>query len=168
MYAIRSYYGYTRIVIDLNSPAQYISNLLKTKGKDGAGPRLYVDLINTRIAPGVSEAIDVNDGLLQQIRTGRPAENTVRVVLDLLSLKDFKIFPLEDPSRIVIDVEADRATEITAQKPALSTLPSAGKDGIAGILEKAPEDTPLKVQIPQVVPGNALRRIVIDAGHGVV
>ncbi len=128
-------------------------------------PRLYVDLRRAIPAAGLSEATDVQDGLLRQIRTGRQESDTVRVVLDMDSILDYKVFPLEDPMRIVLDVTGDRPPELTARETAMVSLP-AGKDTIAPLLDKTPESQPLKVTIPPDRSGGVLRRIVVDAGHG--
>ena len=156
----------TRIVLDLGGSANYVVNQLRGDAKKQTGPRIYVDILGATPALTLADTLDVNDGLLRQIRTGVPTQGTVRVVLDLNSLKDYKVFSLEEPFRIVIDVEADRQAEITASKPVVSAAPPSSRDGIAGILERTPEDRPLRVEIPQAPSGQALRRIVIDPGHG--
>ncbi|BCA79461.1 N-acetylmuramoyl-L-alanine amidase [Desulfuromonas sp. AOP6] len=156
----------TRIVIDLEASANYVVNQLRGDPKKQTSPRIYIDILGASPSLALGDTLNVNDGLLRQIRTGVPAQGTVRVVLDLTSLKDYKVFSLDDPFRIVIDVEADRQTEITATKPVVSALPSSAQDGIAGILERTPEDKPLQLHIPQASSGHAMRRIVIDPGHG--
>ncbi|MDW7646225.1 MAG: N-acetylmuramoyl-L-alanine amidase [Desulfuromonadales bacterium] len=156
----------TRIVLDLEGSANYVVNQLHGDPKKQTGPRIYIDILGASPSLTLSDTMDVNDGLLRQIRTGVPAQGTVRVVLDLTSLKDYKVFSLDEPYRIVIDVEADRQTEITASKPVVSALPPSAQDGIAGILERTPEERPLQVHIPQASSGNVMRRIVIDPGHG--
>ncbi len=158
--------GYTRVVLDLSGPADFTANFLAGDPGKKNVPRLYVDLQGTVPASGLAEATQVRDGLLRQIRTGQPDGQTVRVVLDMVSIKDYKVFPLEDPVRIVLDVTGDRPSELTADQPKLSALPPAEKDAIGRILERTPEDRPLKVQIPPARTANVLRRIVVDAGHG--
>jgi len=158
--------GYTRVVIDLSAMAEYTANFLPADTKGETPSRLYLDIAGAIPAASVPESTDVGDGLLRRIRVGRPDERTVRVVLDLHSFKDYKVLPLADPFRIVIDIAGDRPTEISAVPPEIRSLPPATKDGIARILEKVPEEQPLKVHIPAGVAQNGLRRIVVDAGHG--
>ncbi|AMV72053.1 hypothetical protein JCM30471_05540 [Desulfuromonas carbonis] len=154
--------GYTRVVLDLSAPVQFLSNLLAGNPGKGVTPRLYVDLVGTVPASGLNDTTSVDDGLLKQIRSGRPAEERTRVVLDLVSFKDYKVFPLDDPFRIVIDVIGDGPI-LEPNRPALGPLPA--DDGISRILENTPVERPVKLHIPQKG-NNALRRIVVDAGHG--
>ena len=155
--------GYTRVVLDLSGPVQFLSNLLAGDAAKGVNPRLYLDLVKTTPAAGLADTTRVDDGLLKQIRTGQPDTSRTRVVLDLVSFHDYKVFPLQDPARIVIDVSGDGSPALQDDAPALSTLP--GKDGISKILEQAPTEPPVKLHIPQNG-GGGLRRIVVDAGHG--
>ena len=155
--------GYTRVVLDLSAPVQFLSNLLAGNPGKGLTPRLYVDLVGTVPAPGLTDTTSVDDGLLRQIRSGRPAEERTRVVLDLVSFKDYKVFPLDDPFRIVIDVIGDGTPTLEPNLPSLSPLPA--NDGISRILESAPAERPVRLHIPPRG-NNTLRRIVVDAGHG--
>ncbi|WP_051360782.1 N-acetylmuramoyl-L-alanine amidase [Desulfuromonas sp. TF] len=157
---------YTRIVIDLGGRADFTSNVLAPDSRGSVPPRIYVDVPGVTLGPEMVETIEVGDGLLQKIRTGRPDDKTVRVVLDLVSFQDYKVFPLEDPYRIVIDVAGAGAPELTSNPAELRSLPPGAKDGIAGILDQVPGDSPLKVRIPPGRAGKGLRRIVVDAGHG--
>lgn len=155
--------GYTRVVLDLSAPVQFLSNLLAGDAAKGVSPRLYLDLIKTTPAANLQDTTRVDDGLLKQIRTGQPGSDRTRVVLDLVSFQDYKVFPLDDPARIVIDVAGNGAPVLQDNPPNLVALP--GKDGISKILEKAPAERPVKLHIPKNG-GGGLRRIVVDAGHG--
>ena len=53
-------------------------------------------------------SISIKDGFLKRIRTGQYDRDTVRVVLDLESLFDYKVFSLNDPFRIVVDIRGDK------------------------------------------------------------
>lgn len=158
--------GYTRVVLDLSVAADYTANVLPADPGKQVGPRIYVDLPGVVPAAGVAESTTVGDGLLKRIRTGLPGKARVRVVLDLASFKDYKIFSLENPHRIVVDVAGDGAPELTADRPDVSAIPSATKDGIARVLDQVPGEPPLKLHIPPARTGLGLRRVVVDAGHG--
>ena len=109
---------YTRIVIPASRPVAYTANLLE---KDGDLPRrLYIDLKNSTIAPQFQTPVPIEDGLLKRVRTGQFNDNTVRVVLDIESISDYKIFTLKDPFKIVIDVHGvkTKKTKATAAAPA--------------------------------------------------
>jgi N-acetylmuramoyl-L-alanine amidase len=155
--------GYTRVVLELSAPVQFVSNLLPGNPAQRINPRLYLDLAQTVPAAGLADTTSVDDGLLKQIRNGRPDQERTRVVLDLVSSRDYKVFPLNDPFRIVIDVRGDGSPVLKEDAPALATLPA--KDGISKILENAPVERPVQLHIPKKS-GGKLLRIVVDAGHG--
>ena len=90
--------GYTRVVIDLSSPADFSTNRLSDPD------RVYFDLKNSRLKKEIKTALPVGDGLLKAVRAGQFDAQTVRVVLDLEKIKDFTSFILDDPTRLVIDV----------------------------------------------------------------
>ncbi len=104
--------NYSRVVIGASGPLEYSETLLE---KTGNRPRrLYIDLKNSYIEPQYREPIPVDDGLLQQVRTGQNTTDTVRVVLDIESISNYKIFSLPEPFRVVIDVRGDKkSTELT-------------------------------------------------------
>ena len=160
--------GYTRVVIDLKGEkTHFAARELPAQPDRGIPPRLYVDVDGTAAPQVLDQTTTVNDGLLRQVRTGRPSPQTVRVVLDLVSLGTYKVFPLEDPFRIIVDVAGGTSTTLSNGGPALSALPPGKGDGIAKILDRTQADRPAKLQLPKA-PGNGprLRRIVVDAGHG--
>ena len=98
---------YTRVVVQTAAPVQYRASLLE---KDGDQPRrIYIDLAQCFIPPESRNPVPIGDGLLKQVRTGQLDDSTVRVVLDIQSISDYKIFSLKDPFRVVIDVHGERA-----------------------------------------------------------
>ncbi|MBW2505066.1 MAG: N-acetylmuramoyl-L-alanine amidase, partial [Deltaproteobacteria bacterium] len=107
----------------------------------------------------------VNDGLLQRIRTGIPEPGKVRVVLDLKSVADYKVFPLVDPYRVVIDIAGEKVPELKSREAELRALPPADGDAIALVLPDQPKVQP-PLHVPTSPASTTLRRIVIDAGHG--
>jgi len=94
----------TRIVIDLDHNVTYKDHLLKRDSVLQKPPRLYIDLSFAKLSPHLKEPIPIEAGLLKRVRAGQYSPDTVRVVLDLESVADYKIFPLSDPFRVVIDV----------------------------------------------------------------
>lgn len=158
--------GYTRVVLELDGPAQFTSSSLPGDAKTGMKPRVFVDIKQTSPGKDLGNSIKIHEGMLQQIRIGRQANNTVRVVFDLEQFRDAKIFPLEDPHRIVVDIDAGDEVTISSLKPELRSLPTGGDDAIAVVLDKTFEESSTKVKIPTVSSSGGLRRIVVDAGHG--
>jgi len=93
-----SYPDYTRIVINLSDSAEFTKNRLSNPD------RLYFDIKNTRIRHELKTNLPIGNGMLKSVRAAQFAENTVRVVLDLQAVRDYKIVSLEDPIRIIVDV----------------------------------------------------------------
>lgn len=89
---------YTRVVVDLSGTVEFVQNRLTNP------ERLYFDLDNTTIAKKIVTSIPVGDDILKTVRAAQFTCDTVRVVLDLKEFKDFNVFILEDPARLVIDV----------------------------------------------------------------
>jgi len=128
----------TRIVIDLDKEVTYKDQLLKKDIALDKPPRLFIDLTAAKLSPQLKEPISIEAGLLKRVRTGQYTPDTVRVVLDLESVADYRIFPLKDPFRVVIDVLG------TAQVPQK---------------EETAKVSPLPAQ-PQPF------KLVLDPGHG--
>ena len=95
---------YTRIAIYLGEKAEFKYGLLPEDNKTQKPRRLYLDIQNARLDASLRNAIPIQDGLLQQARAGQFNNETVRVVLDMNSVGDYKVFPLFSPFRIIIDV----------------------------------------------------------------
>jgi N-acetylmuramoyl-L-alanine amidase len=157
--------GYTRIVLDVSAETQFSTHYLVPDAKEGGDPRLYLDIERTGLDEGLKQPTIVDDGLLRRIRTGLPRPDTVRVVLDLGSIGDYKVFPLSDPWRIVIDIAGAKSPELKRREVQISTLPESGTDAIAKVLKDSPKDKS-SLHIPKAPTSNTLRRIVVDAGHG--
>jgi N-acetylmuramoyl-L-alanine amidase len=132
---------YTRIVIDIEGKISYKDHLLKPDPAIKKPPRLYIDLQNAKLSEELKEAIPIYDGLLKMARTGQHSKDSVRIVLDIESIESYKIFPLVNPFRIVIDVRGERKDR--------KLLPSG----------KPPAS--LAKQL-----GLRVAKIVIDPGHG--
>ena len=148
---------YTRVVIDLDKPAEYTNHLLK-KDPDLRKPRrLYLDLQNTRIGKDIESPIPIKDGLLKAARAGQYTSDTVRVVLDIDNISRFKTFPLHDPFRIVVDVNGDKDSGNGNNSKTKKI--SVGK----GIIKpKKPDET---ISLARQL-GLSVKRIVLDPGHG--
>src|SRR5512143_789025 len=104
--------AYSRIVIDQRGAVRFQARELKNPD------RLVFDLLHTRIGASLSkEPIQINDGILRQVRASQHAPGVVRVVLDLASIKSYAAFPLHDPERLVIDVTGEGG-KISSAPPA--------------------------------------------------
>jgi len=150
---------YTRVVIDADIPVKYTSNLLKEDTALNKPRRLYIDLENSRVSSDIESDIPIKDGLLQGARARQYNKDTVRVVLDINTIGDYKIFPLYDPFRIVIDVQGSGEKENKKQAASTSSKRTARK----GIYK--PDSPDSKVSLARQL-GLTVKRIVIDPGHG--
>ena len=158
--------GYTRIVLEMDGRAEYKVNMLRADPAHNVGPRLVIDFQQSKLHRRIPTRETVRDGLLQSIRTGYPDDRTARVVLDLVSVRDYKIFPLFDPHRLVIDVAAAEGTVLQSRSSELSSLPVPDRDPIARAVSRAEPEPPAKLPAAAKSPPDGLRRIVVDAGHG--
>ena len=60
---------------------------------------MLIDFADSLLAKDNKEPVAIGDGLLRQVRSGQYTMDTVRVVLDIESISDYKIFSLPDPFR---------------------------------------------------------------------
>lgn len=146
---------YTRVVIDLDNDVSYSRGVLKDVKQRNRIKSVYLDLHNSFISGG-SRTIDINDGILKKVKVAQFNKKTVRTVIYLDSIDDYKIFALSNPPRIVVDVIGDRAKKRVArhhQGP--KGVAKRGKGvGAAGGLSLAQQL------------GLGIGKIVIDPGHG--
>ena len=146
---------YTRVSVTVGKEVRFEHHKLPN--------RLYLDLHGAHLTPGVKD-LAVGDGLLKSVRIAQFAASTVRVVLDLDSIKDFKVFTFADPFRIIVDIKGDRREEISASKEVIESAPAAAKDVERVNPPEKPKQTAQK-KGSNFKPGK-IRRIVVDPGHG--
>jgi N-acetylmuramoyl-L-alanine amidase len=143
---------YTRIVVDVGEKISFRQRLLKKDPAIEKPQRLYLDLFPARLGREAKDPITIQDGLLRSARAGQYDLSTVRIVLDIESIKGYKVFSLENPFRIIIDVTGkDKGKGEKGDKAGLTAAEAPAKD--------------LKLSLAQQL-GLGVRRIVIDAGHG--
>ena len=150
---------YTRIAVMLDKEAVYEYHRLKKDASGKLPSRLYLDIKGAKVARGVKD-IPIGDGLLRMARVGQYRHDIVRVVLDIDSMKDFKIFPISNPYRIIIDVKGERRAEISSLGESIRTLPPSPQEDVR--VQKPAERT----GPAPVFKAGKIRRIVVDPGHG--
>lgn len=136
---------YIRVVIDLSGSAEFSKNKLSNP------ERLFFDIKNAKLVKGLQANIAVGGKVLKGIRAGQFDAATARIVFDLETADyDFKVFSLEDPARLVVDIfpkgSDDNKTDVKTEAKAESERQTA---------ENKPKENFF-----------AQRRIVVDAGHG--
>ncbi|MDD3814589.1 MAG: N-acetylmuramoyl-L-alanine amidase [Desulfocapsaceae bacterium] len=132
--------NYTRIVINTSRPVSYKEELLEKVGEQPR--RLFIDFDKSYIEPQYRAPIPIQDGLLQQVRTAQFSPDTVRVVLDIESIKSYKIYSLPDPFRVIVDVHGQSNSADVAVVDKLTPPEKQGKDDIVslepGIVKERP------------------------------
>ncbi len=102
VFDLRSWSGElsTRVVIDLERKVELQSDVARDPD------RLWIDLVGTRLHPNLARRVfPVGDGLLEQVRIAQNRDDVVRVVLDLKDVWEHQVFYLDDPPRLVVDVQ---------------------------------------------------------------
>lgn len=123
--------NHARIVVDIDGPVRFTSNRL-------ANPdRLFFDVKNCLLSEGVSRSQLLQNGIIKSVRASQFDGETVRVVLDIIDLKNYSAFTLEDPNRLVIDVYS----------------------------RKSPRSPPVKKKTGEAR-FKGIRSVLIDPGHG--
>ncbi|RJP83623.1 MAG: N-acetylmuramoyl-L-alanine amidase [Desulfobacteraceae bacterium] len=147
--------NYTRIVIDADKDTTFTHHLLKKDPSISKPQRLYVDLNQSRLGKTFEKTKQINDDLLKDARAGQYTTDTVRVVIDIKSFKNYKIFSLKNPFRIVIDVWGKDGQPVQYAK---KSIPDNGYHSPSGS----------KISPSAIAKQLALgvRTIVIDPGHG--
>jgi N-acetylmuramoyl-L-alanine amidase len=133
------------IVIDVEDQVQYEDHTLDNP------TRIYFDLHDTRIAPGLlNQSIDVDDEFVKKIRMAQPTEGITRVVLETKGDVSYSLRLDSNPYRLTIDVHKRDATPATLNSPKLpKPSPEVAK----------PNDKRSAIAGGQF-------RVVLDAGHG--
>ena len=153
---------YTRVVLELDDQVKYRYQVLQPNPAVHRPHRLYVDIQNSRLGHDVKAETTVSDGILRSIRTGQYDKDTTRVVLDFLSMQEYKIFPLNNPYRIVIDVYSPG--EDTPQVKA--AIPTSEHVTTATSTYRPPKGSKQHADDLLEQLGLTVRTIMIDAGHG--
>jgi len=157
---------YTRIVVNVGHEREYSHKLLN-KDPDINKPfqRLYIDVEQTRLGRNLAEHTPINDNLLIQARAGQYLPHTVRVVVDIKSFENYKVFSLKDPFRIVIDVWGKGSN---GGPPSVSAPPEVVESEKTEPQKQPSGMTTDNLQSSSITRQLALgvKKIIIDPGHG--
>ncbi|MFH2058369.1 MAG: N-acetylmuramoyl-L-alanine amidase [Pseudomonadota bacterium] len=160
---------YTRIVINAEHDRDYAHRLLKKDPIiDKPFQRLYVDIEQSKLGEKIPEHTPINDHLLQQARAGQYLPHTVRVVVDIKSFENYKIFSLKDPFRIVIDVWGKGSNGSPNGSPGQTAGTKTTDPETPSTPEETKQFTIDNLESSDIARQLALgvRTIVIDPGHG--
>ncbi len=145
---------YTRVVIDLDHETSFTKGILRDKQNRSKTRSIYINLKNA-VIPEVSREVPINDGILQKVRVSQFDPRTVRAVIHVADIDHYKIFALNHPPRIVVDVIG--AGYKNVRRRHLQGNAGKGSSGIGA------NNKPLSL-VRQL--GLGVGTIVLDAGHG--
>ncbi|NQU64928.1 MAG: N-acetylmuramoyl-L-alanine amidase [SAR324 cluster bacterium] len=143
---------WSRLVINAQSDVRYKYQVLQ-ESTSHPQKRLVLDISHAYLPTGMSKKIAANDGLITEARIGQFDKQTVRVVLDMLSLEKIKVFHFKLPLqyKIVIDILG---------KNDLTEITSTSKPG-----QEAETQVKSEVSLARVF-GLKVKRVILDPGHG--
>ncbi len=130
----------TRVIIMLSRPLPFYVQVLGGETTRKTERRVVLDFSNATLAPEALKPIGVENGILQDIRTGQFNAKTARIVLDLASIRKHTVDAYESPPRVVIDIEGTPATDApTPAAPVAKTdAPPASAPAPATVAAVAP------------------------------
>ncbi|KAF0146115.1 MAG: putative N-acetylmuramoyl-L-alanine amidase [Nitrospirae bacterium] len=148
----QSFKNYTQVVVYLSGPVEF------TKNRISKPERLYFDLKSTTLSKKVKAVFNVGDGILKAVRARQFNRDTVRIVLDVEKIEDFKISALTKPTRLVVDIyaskpgkkEPDIVPPAQTKKPEITPTPLTKEPEAAAPAPIKPGVSPLPPQAPEV------------------
>lgn len=103
---------YTRLVIGLDGPVKYQS------ARIGNPQRIYFDLSATHLnRASLNGPVQVQGDLVKDVRIAQNKEDLVRVVLEVEKVKNYSVFLLRNPYRMVVDVYPEPSLTAKASGP---------------------------------------------------
>ncbi|MCW5206863.1 N-acetylmuramoyl-L-alanine amidase [Desulfobulbus sp. F5] len=160
--------SYSRVAVSASGTVFYHAEL---PDKNSGHPRqLRLEFKQSHVAPELRTLIAVENGLVKSIRAEQTDAETVRVSLELADAADCKIFSLNDPFRVVVDVRPLEKDENTLADSAQQKLTEQEKQAKATAVKKKLQIKPVgadqhDLTLAQQL-GLSIRRIMIDPGHG--
>jgi len=151
---------YTRVVLDISGRTDFEKHWLKANPQFGKPPRLFIDVHDAVMSSEIPKDINIKDGLLRGIRWGYNRPGVARVVLDSDAVKDFTVFAMSGPDRIVIDVSGNplenKPMQTAKYESSTKKVPTGTKANTKGNGSATLAS----------VFGLKINTIVIDPGHG--
>jgi len=145
----------TRVMVDLSRETKFTVRRLKEDPANQVPARIYVDILDAKLALGSRDTLPVDNSILRRIRFGQYSADVVRVVLDMNGPRAHQAFMIAHPTQLVIDILSHGSSQ---RSPANEV---AAKPELAAQKQLARSK---KADLPP--PGAGLRKIVLDPGHG--
>lgn len=152
-----------RLTITMNGEPTYVAERLDDP------ERLFFDFHDTAAAETALPALQrLAGGVVRDMRIGAHPGQTTRLVLELEPNTRHSVFALQNPYRLVVDLERTKAADAPAEAPpAITTSVPPAKDPVKAVA--APEapaaNSTGSFSLSRQL-GLGVARIVIDAGHG--
>ncbi len=166
---------YSRVAVNASGPTEYHVELPdRSSSQPGM---LHIDFERISASPAALTPMVLKNGLVKSIYTKLSGKDAVRVSLELAAAADCKVFSLNDPFRVVIDIRSLAEPEPEKPVVAVAAATAEVEKHPEKPEEKTHEEPVLKTQ-SKVKPveaekltlaqqlGLGIRRIVIDPGHG--
>ncbi len=141
---------FARIVIDLEKLREYTHGQVQEKGL------IFVDILQSRVGTGLKPPqAKVGTEYLKSYALAAKSQTTVRLTaeVDPVKVKSYRVYHLQDPFRIVIDIYPKAA--------AAEPTPPAGTGAAGGPAQPLPSGYSMARQL-----GLGVGTIVLDPGHG--
>lgn len=135
---------HTRVVLDLERPVRFTQT--RHKNPD----RMVIDLPRARLTKAARTKLAAGD-FPAEVEVFPLRSGGVRVSLDLNALATYKLLPLTNPARLVLDLFS--RSDANGQQP--------GPSSAAALNGASPS-----VLVPSRPVGSEIKTIVIDPGHG--
>jgi N-acetylmuramoyl-L-alanine amidase len=152
--------GYTRIALYTRTRARYKVGKLAADEKANLPHRLYIDVLDAKAGSDLSESVVVRDSVVRNIRCAERKGGFIRVVVDLDEDRQYRVFPMDDPARVVVDITSgeDTVAKVIGKKLPAEKSP---KKKVTELKKKSKPGESLSMLV-----GLKVKRIVIDPGHG--
>lgn len=96
--------NFTKVIIELSNKSAFEYKFLREDPEANKPKRIVVDIHNTVIGEGISQNIPISDEYVDKIRVGQFTKEITRIVIDIMKLESYKVYLLENPVRIIVDV----------------------------------------------------------------
>ena len=144
--------SWTRVILTLDKEATYIYKTLAKNQAQKKPPRFYIDIKNSVLPKEFKKKIVSNNGIIKKLRIAQFNPQTTRLVIDLYTLTETKVFAtkLGKEHKIIIDILGN------SESPQLNA-----------ILDELKQDNKKNSNINLAEAfGLKVKRIIIDPGHG--
>jgi N-acetylmuramoyl-L-alanine amidase len=165
----------TRLIVQLSEPTHYRLERSIPRPELGVPPRLYVDLLDTRLSDVNVASLALPQGPAVRLRAAQRSGNTTRLILDVPGLTQYGVFPMLDPFRLIIDVRGTpragtrsvdtQPAAVPARQPQRADLAPTKKEPDTVVASATRPHAEQRPQPPPALPAHRFK-IVIDPGHG--